>query len=361
MEPVITGARFWRHVCPPRSLVLATLLLVLGGAGLLILGRSLALAIAAAGLLTLWGLQLLQHVNYCKLRAQRASGAVFVTGAARGIGKAIALHLIGAGFDVYAAVRKEADGAALVEAAKSVANAGKIVPVVLDVRDRKSLQAAYDFVSSQVKEAGLVAFVSNAGVNYSQPMEYVSEEKWRDLFDVNVFGAAVAPIKFLPLLRKHPKSRVIAVSSVANVLPSAFLGPYSASKRALEGVFESLYYELYPEGISVSIVQPGFTESDMLADALKNEAREFHPKAERLNPETSDVVEQRYLAAKEKGNQRARQLLKMTEPAIAVAYQVEHAIRSPSPRLRYHHTFDVPFFALSLLPDPIKQKIFTAA
>jgi len=182
---------------------------------------------------------------------------VLVTGTSSGIGRALALHLDRLGFRVFAAVRSERDA----EAWRSQATS-RLSTMLLDVTDAGSVARARKDVGRALGDSGLWGLVNNAGMSFRAPLEAVSLERLRALFDVNVFGALAVTQAFLPLLRRC-RGRVVNVSSIASVLVTPFHGPYSASKVTLNALSTALRLELAPLGVQVSIMIVGGVQTEI--------------------------------------------------------------------------------------------------
>jgi NAD(P)-dependent dehydrogenase (short-subunit alcohol dehydrogenase family) len=185
------------------------------------------------------------------------AGAVVVTGAAKGIGEATALHLDAKGFRVFAGVRTEADAAALRERGSD-----RLVPMLLEVTDEADIARAVE----TVKQSGpfeQLALVNNAAVSSPGPLEFVPVSEVRAHFEVNVLGALAVTQAFLPLIREARDRRIVNVSSVNGRLAWRYIGPYIASKHALEGLSDTLRMELHRWGIRVSVIQPGAIDTPM--------------------------------------------------------------------------------------------------
>lgn len=174
--------------------------------------------------------------------------AVLVTGASTGIGYATALLLAREEYLVYAGVRTQQDAERLRAAHQNIRG------VLLDVRHRTEVTQTL----LAIGESGvpLYAVVNNAGIAVAGPLEYLPLEEMHRQFDVNVFGALAVTQAALPLLRRS-HGRVIFMSSVSGQLAPPLLGPYAASKFAIEAMADSMRMELSQSGISVSVVQPG--------------------------------------------------------------------------------------------------------
>jgi NAD(P)-dependent dehydrogenase (short-subunit alcohol dehydrogenase family) len=161
-----------------------------------------------------------------------------VTGASSGIGRACALRLVSSGWRVLAGVRRSGD------APKGTQE------VLLDVTNPEHVHA----VAERVDE--LHGLVNNAGIAVAVPLEFIPLDELRRQFEVNVFGQVAVTQALLPQLRRS-KGRIVFVGSIAGKSALPFLGPYAASKHALEAIADSLRVELQPFGVGVSIVEPG--------------------------------------------------------------------------------------------------------
>jgi NAD(P)-dependent dehydrogenase (short-subunit alcohol dehydrogenase family) len=194
--------------------------------------------------------------------------AMVITGASTGIGAACALHLDQLGFRVFAGVRKPVDGETLRQQASD-----RLTPILIDVTDAASIAAAVDTVALAVGEAGLAGLVNNAGIALVGPLEFLPIAELRRQLEVNVIGQIAVIQAFLPLLRQG-RGRIVNMGSISGRVAMPFIGPYAASKFALEALTDSLRVELRPWGIEVSIVEPGpiatpiWEKSLALADAL---------------------------------------------------------------------------------------------
>jgi NAD(P)-dependent dehydrogenase (short-subunit alcohol dehydrogenase family) len=176
---------------------------------------------------------------------------VLVTGASTGIGRACAERLAGAGWRVFAGVRSDADGAAVVASAN-----GDVVPVRLDVTDATEVARAAELVGDAVGARGLDAVVNNAGIAVGGAVETTPLDSWRRVLEVNLLGQLAVTQATIPLVRTAG-GRYVFVGSANGRVSGPLLGPYAASKHALEAVCESLRHELRASGVAVSCVEPG--------------------------------------------------------------------------------------------------------
>jgi NAD(P)-dependent dehydrogenase (short-subunit alcohol dehydrogenase family) len=245
--------------------------------------------------------------------------SVLITGASTGIGEACALRLDRLGHRVYAGVRSEERGAGLRQRGSD-----RIVPVLLDVTD----QAQIDTVARQIADDGgdLDGVVNNAGIARGGPLEYLPLEIWREQLDVNVLGQVAVTKAVLPFIRAA-RGRIVFIGSIGGRAATQLMGPYSASKFAIEAIGESLRSELHPWGISVSVVEPGAIKTPIWEKGLQE--------ADRLQRALPDEATTRYathISAIRKGiEMQARQGVDPDQ----VAAVVEHALFSRRPKTRY--------------------------
>jgi NAD(P)-dependent dehydrogenase (short-subunit alcohol dehydrogenase family) len=246
---------------------------------------------------------------------------VVVTGASRGIGRTLAVDLSANGFTVFAGVRKASDGESLKED-----TGGQVHPVMLDVTDLDAVKAAAAEVADATHGEGIAGLVNNAGVANFGPVEQASMSEVERQIGVNFIGALTVTQQFLPALRKG-KGRIVNVSSVNGRISIPFSGIYSATKFALEAISDALRVELDGQGISVSIVEPGLTATDIRAHAMADWAA----RRDQISGEQRELYEDRYqkLATLIEG-------LDATAPGHEhVSRDVLHALTSDSPKTRY--------------------------
>jgi NAD(P)-dependent dehydrogenase (short-subunit alcohol dehydrogenase family) len=176
--------------------------------------------------------------------------AVLVTGASTGIGRACALGFDKAGWQVFAGVRRVEDGESLrAEASTS------LTPLLIDVTDAASIERAAAAIGDAAP-GGLAGLVNNAGVSTGGPLEFLPMNMVREAMEVNYFGQIAVTQAMLPLIRRGP-GRIVNIGSIGGRNASGFLGPYAASKHAVEAFTDALRQELRPWGIWVSVIEPG--------------------------------------------------------------------------------------------------------
>ena len=195
-------------------------------------------------------------------------GAVLVTGASSGIGRACALKLDQAGYRVFAGVRQESNAQQLRQQASPL-----LTPVLLDVTNEALIAATVSQVAEAVGGTGLVGLVNNAGIAVPAPLEVIPLAELRRQFEVNVIGQVAMTQAVLPLLRKAP-GRIINVGSVASRMTFPFAGALSASKSALEALNAALRMELSPWGIHVILITPATVRTPG-GDKLQHDSEEI--------------------------------------------------------------------------------------
>ena len=182
------------------------------------------------------------------------SGVALVTGASRGLGRALALALARRGFEVVATMRRSADGAPLREEA---ARAGlRLSLAELDVR------RPGDFAAPE----GLRVLVNSAALDAPYlPVEEAPLEAWREVFETNLFGLVATTRAAIPALRRSGGGVICNVTSASLLFPMPLYALYRASKAAVSALGESLRAELAGSGIRLLEVLPGPIDTDMLA------------------------------------------------------------------------------------------------
>jgi NAD(P)-dependent dehydrogenase (short-subunit alcohol dehydrogenase family) len=180
---------------------------------------------------------------------------VVVTGVSSGIGRVAAEKFAKRGCQVFGTVRsiaktKPLPGVELIE---------------MDVRDDASVQRA---IQSIIDQVGCIdVLVNNAGMNMIGAVEETTTGEAESLFDTNVFGILRTTQAVLPHMRTQRHGRIVNVSSVLGFLPAPYMGLYSASKHAVEGLSETLDHEVRQFGIRVTLVEPSYTKTNLEASS----------------------------------------------------------------------------------------------
>ncbi|HSD58217.1 MAG TPA: SDR family oxidoreductase [Methanotrichaceae archaeon] len=192
---------------------------------------------------------------------------VFITGTSSGFGFLTAKALTRKGHTVFASMRdsrgKNASAAfELIRHAENIP--GRMHVLDLDVTDERSVQAAVDEALSL--EGAIDVAVNNAGVGAIGLTECFTIDQFRQILDVNLFGAQRVNRAVLPSMRKRGSGLLVHVSSIVGRLVPPISSPYAVSKFALEALAESYHYELAPLGIESIIVEPGSYSTSFDAD-----------------------------------------------------------------------------------------------
>lgn len=194
---------------------------------------------------------------------------VVITGASTGIGRATAEHLAAQGWQVFAGIRKQSDGDALVEAD------ARIKPLMLDVTKPDQVDAAVETVRGALAGTKLAGLVNNAGIANMGPLALQPMDEFEAHFTVNVFGLLRASQAFAPLLGMDESldgepGRIVNITSVGGRLSAPFLGAYTATKHAVESMTDSLRRELVIFGIDAIAVGPGAVKTPIWDKAEEN-------------------------------------------------------------------------------------------
>jgi NAD(P)-dependent dehydrogenase (short-subunit alcohol dehydrogenase family) len=201
--------------------------------------------------------------------------SVVVTGASTGIGWGCVKVLLGGGFQVFGAVRKQADADRL-----SKEFGDEFTPLTFDVTDAAAVAGGARQVEAVLAGETLSGLVNNAGIAVPGPLIHLKIEDFKRQIDVNLTGQLVVTQAFAPLLgagraRKGAPGRIVMISSVGGRTAFPFIGAYNASKFALEGMSEALRRELMLFGVDVIVVAPGNVATPIWDKAEVGETTSF--------------------------------------------------------------------------------------
>ncbi|MHB9054944.1 MAG: SDR family oxidoreductase [Paludibacteraceae bacterium] len=182
---------------------------------------------------------------------------ILLTGGSAGIGLATAQLLMNKGYRVYSGSRRGGG-----EAQKSTSG-GEIIPIKMDVNNTETVKTAVQQIISENGE--LYAVISNAGNGIAGAVEDTDSDDAKYQLETNFFGSVKVIQTCLPVFRKQGFGKVIAVTSVAAVIPIPFQAFYSSGKAALQILIESLAMEVKPFGIQCCTILPGDTKTDFTA------------------------------------------------------------------------------------------------
>ena len=201
-----------------------------------------------------------------------AGSTAVVTGASRGIGRAIAIRLAEAGAEVALWAR---DQQALREVAHEITAAhGKARAIVVDVTDSDAVGHAAALVRATMP--GVRTVVNNAGAVLRKSTEMITDDEWRRVMAVNLDGTFYVTRTFIPDL-EHNAGRVINIASIAGREGTALLAAYCAAKHGVVGLTRALAEELRPGKVSVNAICPGSVDTAMLREGMPNARPDMTP------------------------------------------------------------------------------------
>ncbi len=270
---------------------------------------------------------------------------VLITGATDGLGKAAALLLAQRGYRVFAAGRSAAKRAQLDTWARE-----KKLPlesVDLDVCDDQSVKTAVAAVIE--KSRGLDVLINNAGIVYASTVEDTLMEDWRRQFETNFFGVVRVTQAVLPHMRTRRRGRILMMSSVSGLVTPPTHGPYSSSKHALEGLSNALRMEMYPFGVDVALIEPGYIVTN-----IQNVAEQLMaPYAEKI---TAGPYAKIYAGAFSGATSARKKSATTAEDCARVMLQGIEAAR-PKPRYGVTSLARLVKWSKRLLPDSVVDSL----
>jgi NAD(P)-dependent dehydrogenase (short-subunit alcohol dehydrogenase family) len=241
-----------------------------------------------------------------------------VTGASSGFGLLTSVALAGEGYRVLASMRNWNNKGRLEAAAKEAGVTDRIEIVQLDVTDFSAVETVIQDVIHRYGRIDLL--VNNAGYAAGGFTEELSVEDWRRQFETNFFGLVAVTKAILPSMRERRSGKIVNISSISGRIGFPSMGPYVASKFAVEGFSESLRLEMLPYGVHVVLIEPGSYKTDIWSKGLG--AVTIHPNS----PYAKEMK-----AMLKYVNQVAD-----TAPAPdEVIRQIVQVAKSPYPKLRY--------------------------
>lgn len=188
---------------------------------------------------------------------------ILITGASSGIGEATAKYFLEKGWKVCATARS-------VEKLGPWSAKSEVIRLPLDVANESSVHAA---IAEATRLAGTIdVVVNNAGVGLAGPLEAIQMSEIEAHFQTNVFGTVRMIQAIVPLFRQQKHGVIVNVSSVVGTFGLPFISPYCAGKFAVEGLSESLYYELLPFNIRIKLVEPGGIKTKFRQEFTQHEA-----------------------------------------------------------------------------------------
>jgi NAD(P)-dependent dehydrogenase (short-subunit alcohol dehydrogenase family) len=252
-----------------------------------------------------------------------------VTGSSSGIGLETALMFARNGYVTYATMRTPEKGALIKNAVEKENLPIKVAQ--LDVTDDKSVKNAIDHITSE--DGRIDVLVNNAGYGLVGALEELSIEEIKAQYETNFFGLVRVIQAVLPTMRKQRSGRILNLSSGAGLFGYPGGSAYVSTKFAVEGLSESIAYELEPFGIKVILIEPGFVKTNFANSML------ISKKAQDPTSSYSQMM-QRIAAS-------SNELAKSGSSAELVANVILDAATNPNPRLRYLVGKDVEAWAAS--------------
>ncbi len=251
-----------------------------------------------------------------------SSSIVLITGCSSGIGRAAAQRLAARGHTVYATARREES---VRELADWAASAGSARARALDVTQPDAIAAVVTEILDA--EGRIDALINNAGYGQFGAVEDISLDAWRRQMETNLIGAVALTQACLPAMRRQQAGRIINVSSVVAHIAAPLMGPYAASKHALDAFSQSLRNEVARWGIRVVLIEPG-----PIATRFREHLQAY---LERENVGASSPYAGQYRALDAYWSSRFG---KQGKTADDVAELVVRAVEARRPRRRYRIT-----------------------
>ena len=243
-----------------------------------------------------------------------------VTGSSSGMGFETSLILARNGFHTYATMRKlEGEGS------KQITNITKnenlpLQVIQLDVNDDKSVN---DAINAVIKEKDRIdVVVNNAGYDLMGALEETSMDEIKEQFETNIFGPLRVMQAVIPMMRKQGGGIIVNITSLGGRISFPLNSPYHATKFALEGLSESIQYELEPFGIKIIVIEPGGVGSNFLKN-LKMAAK------------TSDPLNSPYRSIQSSMSEYFKQWAQNLTHPSEVAKVILQAVTSDNPDFRY--------------------------
>lgn len=245
---------------------------------------------------------------------------ILITGVSTGIGYATARELVAAGYEVLGSVRSRDDAERVSEALGEAFR-----PLLFDVTDREAVEKAAAVVDGLLDGENLTALVNNAGITTPGPMLHMPLDTFRQTLEVNVTGLLHVTQQFAPLVgarhdARHPRGRIINVSSVSGHVVYPFMGAYAASKHAVEALSDALRRELLIYGVDVILIEPGTVRTPIVTKFAEQIAQYRDTDYGPILQKVGEQVEEREQTAL---------------PVDAVTRVIRTAIESKRPKTRY--------------------------
>ena len=259
------------------------------------------------------------HMNATEIMEKNSKNSVaLITGSSSGIGLATAIMLARNGINTYASMRNLKKSKTITELAS---NEGLPLQVIqLDVNDDRSVKnAVYKIVTESER---IDILINNAGFGLFGSVEDISMEEMKAQFETNFFGVIRLMQLVIPIMRRQKSGRIVNITSVGGRVSLPILSAYNSTKFALEGLSESISYELEPFGIRVIIIEPGVIKTNIMNSSI------FAKKAQ--DPKSP------YFPVVQKIENNFKSMMENnSSPPEEVAKLILEAVMSKNPELRY--------------------------
>ena len=243
-----------------------------------------------------------------------------VTGSSSGMGYETSLILARNGFHTYATVRKlEGEGSnQIIDIAKNENLPLQVIQ--LDVNNDKSVTDAINRIAKEKDRLDVV--VNNAGYDLMGALEETSMDEIKGQFETNFFGAVRVMKEVIPMMRKQGGGIIVNITSVGGRITFPLNSPYHATKFALEGLSESMQYELEPLGIKIIVIEPGGVGSNFLKNL-------------KMASNTSDPLNSPYRSMQSSISEYFKQWSQNLMHPSEVAKVILQAVTADNPDFRY--------------------------
>ena len=270
-----------------------------------------------------------------------------ITGVSSGIGLATARELAKAGFKVFGSVRKKEDALRLKEELGD-----NYEPLFFDLTDDQAIAAEAARVGQLVGAQGIQLLVNNGGISGGDAIMHVSIEYMKYIYDVNTLGMLRVSQAFFPLLKissanRTVQTKIVNISSGAGRAVRPYLGPYAATKHAVEAISDAMRRELMRYGIDVIIIEPGPIQTEIWN---KNKSKDGVYKYQDTD----------YAVLFQKIDKGVEQMEHNAHPAEKVARLILKAYTNPHPDTRYLIAPSrwMLWLAIHVLPDRFLDRMF---
>ena len=259
------------------------------------------------------------HMNATEIMERNSKNSVaLITGSSSGIGLATAIMLARNGINTYASMRNLKKSKTITELAS---NEGLALQVIqLDVNDDRSVKSAVSKIVTESERIDIL--INNAGFGLFGSVEDISMEEMKAQFETNFFGVIRLMQLVIPIMRRQKSGRIVNITSVGGRISLPVLSAYNSTKFALEGLTESISYELEPFGIRVIIIEPGVIKTNIMNSSI------FAKKAQ-------DPKSLYFPVVQKMENNFNSMMENNSSPPEEVAKVILEAVMSKNPELRY--------------------------